>query len=129
MVWSQAREYRPASRMAKLTKRGVPGNATLLVAGVALISCILGTFSGVDLEFFLKLANGIFVLVYLLAMLAAIKLLVGFNRILAALSLVLCAGVFLCLGISMLYAVAVFGLLNLPWKKWNTYRLLRSNRM
>ncbi len=129
MVWSQAREYRPASRLAKLTKRGVPGNATLLVAVVALVSCILGTFSGVDLEFFLKLANGIFVLVYLLAMLAAIKLLAGFNRILAALSLVLCAGVFLCLGISMLYAVTVFGLLNLPWKKWNTYRLVRSNRI
>lgn len=129
MVWSQAREYKPTSRMAKLTKRGVPGRATLLVAGVALVSCILGTLSGVDLEFFLKLANGIFVLVYLLAMLSAIKLLNGFNRVLATLSLMLCTGVFLCLGISMFYAVTIFGILNLPWEKWNTHKLIRSNRM
>lgn len=120
MVWAQAKEYNPDSALARLSIRGVPANATFAVGGVALVSCVAGQLSGLDLEFFLKLANGIFVLVYLLAMLAAYKLLTGFGRYLATISLVLCSVVFICLGWSMLYAVSVFALLSLPWKKWRT---------
>ncbi|MEF1290432.1 L-methionine/branched-chain amino acid transporter [Vibrio sp. M260118] len=120
MVWAQAKEYSPDSALARLSIQGVPANATFTVGGVALVSCVAGQLSGLDLEFFLKLANGIFVLVYLLAMLAAYKLLTGFGRYLATISLVLCSVVFICLGWSMLYAVSVFALLSLPWKKWRT---------
>ncbi|MDC5839355.1 L-methionine/branched-chain amino acid transporter [Vibrio europaeus] len=117
MVWAQAKEYSPNSALARLSIKGVPANATFAVGGVALLSCVAGELSGLDLEFFLKLANGIFVLVYLLAMLAAYKLLTGLSRYLAAVSLILCSAVFVCLGWSMLYAVTVFVLLSLPWKK------------
>ncbi|MDC5805970.1 L-methionine/branched-chain amino acid transporter [Vibrio europaeus] len=117
MVWAQAKEYSPNSALARLSIKGVPANATFAVGGVALLSCVAGELSGLDLEFFLKLANGIFVLVYLLAMLAAYKLLTGLSRYLAAVSLILCSAVFVCLGWSMLYAVTVFTLLSLPWKK------------
>lgn len=34
----------------------------------------------------------------------------------------LCSAVFVCLGWSMLYAVSVFAILNLPWKRWRTLR-------
>lgn len=118
MVWAQAREYRPKSALARLSLRGVPTNATLAIAAVLLISCIVGELSGLDLEFFLKLANGIFVLVYLLAMLAAYKLLAGPSRWLAGFSLLLCVIVFICLSWSMLYALSVFALLSLPWSNW-----------
>ena len=80
-------------------------------------SCLLGEWSGLNLEFFLKLANGIFVLVYLLAMFAAYKLLSGINKLLAAISLILCTAVFICLGWSMLYALTIFILLSLPWQR------------
>jgi len=118
MVWAQAREYRPNSALARVSIKGVPANATIAVGLVLLVSCIGGELSGLDLEFFLKLANGIFVLVYLLAMLAAYKLLTGFGKHLAAVSLILCTAVFVCLGWSMLYAVTVFALLSFPWEKF-----------
>ena len=126
MVWAQAREHKPTSAIARVSVRGVPANATLIVGAILLASCVTGSLSGLDLEFFLKLANGIFVLVYLLAMLAAYKLLKGWGKVLAGFSLVLCTAVFICLGWSMLYAVTIFAVLSLPWKQWrkkNTRRV------
>lgn len=120
MVWAQAREYKPQSALARVSIRGVPANATLAVGVVLVLSCLVGEISGLDLEFFLKLANGIFVLVYLLAMLSAYKLLTGISKWLAGVSLLICTVVFICLGWSMLYAVAVFVLLSLPWGKRQT---------
>ncbi|WP_281629856.1 L-methionine/branched-chain amino acid transporter [Vibrio sp. St2] len=120
MVWAQAREYKPQSALARVSIRGVPANATLAVGVVLVLSCLVGEISGLDLEFFLKLANGIFVLVYLLAMLSAYKLLTGISKWLAGVSLLICTGVFICLGWSMLYAVAVFVLLSLAWGKRQT---------
>ena len=118
MIWAQARQHRPNSHMAKLSRQGVPYVATFAIGFVVLVSCTFGELSGLDLEFFLKLANGIFVLVYLLAMLAAYQLLTGASKYIAAVSLVLCVLVFVCLGWSMLYAVSIFTLLSLPWQKW-----------
>lgn len=117
MVWAQAREYRPHSRLAQLSKRGVPSSATWLVGTILLISCIAGQLSGIDLEFFLKLANGVFVLVYLLAMFAAFKLLQGYAKLLSIIALILCTGVFICLGWSMIYALTIFAFFAIPWKK------------
>ncbi|NOH82738.1 L-methionine/branched-chain amino acid transporter [Vibrio sp. 03-59-1] len=117
MIWAQARQHQPDGKLAKVSRRGVPANATYLVGGILLISCIAGEISGMDLEFFLKLANGIFVFVYLLAMLAAFQLLTGFAKWLAAISLLLCTLVFICLGWSMLYAITIFALLSIPWKR------------
>ncbi|MCG9595931.1 L-methionine/branched-chain amino acid transporter [Vibrio sp. Isolate25] len=117
MVWAQAREYKPKSALARVSIRGVPANATLVVGVVLVLSCLVGEISGLDLEFFLKLANGIFVLVYLLAMLSAYKLLTGTSKWMAGVSLFICTGVFICLGWSMLYAVTIFAVLSLPWRK------------
>ncbi|MGY0615353.1 L-methionine/branched-chain amino acid transporter [Vibrio sp. FJH11] len=126
MVWSQAREHRPSSKLAKISSRGVPSSATLLVGIVLLLSCVIGKLSQLDLEFFLKLANSIFVLIYLLAMLAAYKLLKGVGKALAGISLLLCTGVFICLGWSMFYALTIFALLSLPWKQWGQKRQPRA---
>ncbi|WP_154179214.1 L-methionine/branched-chain amino acid transporter [Vibrio furnissii] len=117
MVWTQAREYRPNSAVAKLSRRGVPAHATWIVGLILLVSCVVAQWSRLNLEFFLKLANSIFVLVYLLAMFAAYKLLHGFAKVLAAIALLLCTGVFICLGWSMFYALGIFALLAVPWKK------------
>ncbi len=117
MIWSQAREYRPNGAMAQLSSRGVPANATYLIGATLLISCVAAKISGLDLEILLKSANSIFVLVYLLAMLAATKLLTGIQRALALIALVLCIGVFICLGWSMCYALTIFGVLLMPWQR------------
>lgn len=117
MVWAQARDYRPESALARLSSRGVPATATWIVGLVLLVFCFVRELSGLELELFLKLANGIFVLVYLLAMFAAFKLLSGFAKVLATVALILCTAVFICLGWSMLYALGIFTLLAMPWKK------------
>ncbi|RXJ72816.1 L-methionine/branched-chain amino acid transporter [Veronia nyctiphanis] len=121
MVWAQAREYKPDGKLAEISQRGVPHNATLCVGMVLAASSIIGYWSGLDLEFFLKLANGVFVLLYLMAMLAAYKLLSGSAKWLAAVSLALCLFVFICLGWSMIYALSVFGLLI-----WQSSKKLNS---
>ncbi|RJX75341.1 L-methionine/branched-chain amino acid transporter [Vibrio sinensis] len=120
MLWAQARDYRPGSGMARLSSRGVPANATFAIGAVLTFSCVAGALSNLDLEFFVKLANSVFVLIYLLAMVAAVKLLTGLSRALAVIALILCTIVFLCLGWSMLYALSIFGILLLPWGKWRS---------
>ncbi|WP_260262169.1 L-methionine/branched-chain amino acid transporter [Vibrio intestinalis] len=110
MLWAQTHAYRPSSRLANLSAQGVPANATLAIATVLAISCVVGEISGFDLEVFVKLANGIFVLVYLIAMLSAVYLFSGWHKIMAMLGSVICLGLFVCLGWSMLYAIILFGL-------------------
>lgn len=117
MVWAQAREYKPTSPLARVSIKGVPANATLVIGAVLILSCVGGELSGLDLEFFLKLANSVFILVYLLAMLSAYKLLTGVGKVLAAIALILCTIVFICLGWSMLYALSILALFSLPWEK------------
>lgn len=116
MVWAQAREYKSSSRLANLSSKGVPANATFAVGGVLLVSCAIGDLTQLDLEFFVRLANGVFILVYLMAMLAAFKLLRGYARYLAAIALVTCSIMLLFLGWSMLYAVGLFALLMFTTK-------------
>ncbi|GMM89717.1 L-methionine/branched-chain amino acid transporter [Vibrio fortis] len=118
MIWAQARQHNPSGKMAQLNTRGAPLYPTIAIGVVALLSCVIGELSSLDLEFFLKLANGIFVLVYLLAMLAACRLLSGSGQYIAMLSLLLCTLVFICLSWSMLYACIVFAALLLPWRRW-----------
>lgn len=117
MVWAQAREHRPDSPLAQLSPRGVPSLATWVVGLVLLVSCIVGQIAEIDLEFLLKLANSVFVLVYLLAMFAAFKLLQGFAKVLSVIALALCTVVFICLGLSMFYALTIFALFAIPWRK------------
>ncbi|WP_087019749.1 L-methionine/branched-chain amino acid transporter [Thaumasiovibrio subtropicus] len=111
MLWSQAKQTRTNSRLTQIDPRGVPRNATYAVTAVIMLSLLIGHGIGVDIHMFVKLANGVFVLIYLLAMLAAVKLLSGATKALAYLALVLCMIVFACLGWASLYALGVFGLL------------------
>ncbi|MBD1577657.1 MULTISPECIES: L-methionine/branched-chain amino acid transporter [Vibrio] len=118
LVWSQARDYKPSSRLTHLSKRGVPTTATYAVAVVLFLSITFGHLTNLDLETLVKLANSVFVLLYLLAMLSAYRLLTGWAKYLAGFSTLLCSVVFLCLGWSMLYAISIFAVLILPWGKW-----------
>ncbi len=120
MLWSQVREYKPQSKLTKLSPRGVPVNATYVVMGTIYFSLIIGEISGIQLAQFLKMANSIFVFIYLLAMLSAVKLLSGLPRLLAALSLFFCVIVFACLGWSLFYALGLFLLFSIPSGKNRT---------
>ncbi|MFV0574158.1 MAG: L-methionine/branched-chain amino acid transporter [Vibrio sp.] len=118
LVWAQAREYRPSSKMAKLSRSGIPLKATFVVACVLFLSISIGHIIQLDLEMLVKLANSVFVLLYLLSMISAFRLMTGWAKYLAAFSSLLCALVFICLGWSVLYALIIFVILMLPWENW-----------
>ncbi|ROV59665.1 L-methionine/branched-chain amino acid transporter [Vibrio ponticus] len=111
MLWAQARDYKPSSPIARLSSTGIPANATFAVGGVLLISCFIGEWSQLDLEFFVKLANGVFILVYFMAMLAACRLLTGLARSLAFVALFTCVMMMFFVGWSMIYALVLFSFL------------------
>jgi amino acid efflux transporter len=126
MIWARSRQQNSKSPIAKLSSKGVPANATLLVVFTIFISMLIGEITNIELEWFLKLANGIFVLVYLLAMFSAYRLLHGIAKWLAATALLLCTVVFICLGWAMLYALVIFFLLTQPWKKSTNHNPVKS---
>ncbi|UJF17471.1 L-methionine/branched-chain amino acid transporter [Vibrio sp. SS-MA-C1-2] len=118
MIWALVREYRPTSKVATLSRRGVPVRATLIVGVTLALSCLFGEFSNIDIEHFLALANGIFVVIYLFAMWSAFRLLAGFQRILAFISLIICLLVLMSLGFATLYALFMLGLVWLVIPKY-----------
>lgn len=120
MLWSLAREYKPNSKMAELSRQGVPATATISVGIVIALACVFGHYSGLDIELFLTLANGIFVVIYLFAMWSAVRLLQGVGRYIAMLALALCLVVFFFIGIVMSYAVIVLVLLWLVIPKFTS---------
>lgn len=110
LVWSQA-QTRPASRLAALSSRQIPVNAL----NVVLISCVISTLAihllDINLEALIVYANGIFVLIYLLCMLAGWRLLKGRYRLLAMTGSLLCLLLLLMTGWKSLYAVSVLAAL------------------
>jgi amino acid efflux transporter len=82
LVWSQA-QYKPQSRLARLSKRQLPLNALNTVLGCCVLStlCIYGL--NINLDALIVYANGIFIMIYLLCMLAGCRLLKGRFKALA----------------------------------------------
>ncbi|HAD41550.1 MAG TPA: L-methionine/branched-chain amino acid transporter, partial [Plesiomonas shigelloides] len=80
LIWAQAAQWRPSSRLARLSRRQVPANALILVVGLCALSALALQGLGVSLSELIIYANGIFVLIYLLSMLAGVVLLQGWVR-------------------------------------------------
>ncbi|MDG3085409.1 L-methionine/branched-chain amino acid transporter [Vibrio hannami] len=117
MAWAMAKENKPNSRLANLSVKGVPANATITIAVILAVCSVIGELLGLHLDDLVKLANGVFILIYLLAMLAATRLLKGSSRVLAFISLVITAIVFLCLSWSAVYAILVLLILHFSTDK------------
>lgn len=108
LIWAQASEDYPTSRLAKLSVRQTPFFALSVVIACSLVSLFATHFFSISLHNLLEYANGVFVLIYLLAMIAAIKLLNGKMKILAGISTIICIGLLFVIGYKSLYAVAIF---------------------
>lgn len=106
LVWTQA-QARPESRLATLSARQVPTAALNAVLGTCVI-CTLAIYAlDIDLEELIAYANGIFVMLYLLCMLAGCRLLRGRYRLLAIVGSLLCLLLLVMIGWKSLYAAAV----------------------
>lgn len=111
LIWAQAAQWRPSSRLARLSRRQVPANALTLVVGLCALSALALQGVGVSLSELIIYANGIFVLIYLLSMLAGVVLLQGWVRWSALLGAGLCVLMLLAIGWHSGYALAMLALL------------------
>lgn len=107
LVWSQAQQ-RPASPLAKLSAGQVPVNALNVVAVSCLSFTLLIHTLELPLDMLLVYANGIFVLIYLLCMLAGWRILQGRSRLMAIVGSLLCLLLLVIIGWESLYALGMF---------------------
>lgn len=108
-VWSQA-QYKPDSRLAHLSKRQLPLNALNAVLGCCVLSTLAIYWLNINLDALIVYANGIFIMIYLLCMLAGCRLLQG--RFKAwQLSGVLCLLLLAMVGWKSLYAIIMLAML------------------
>jgi amino acid efflux transporter len=106
--------YKPESRLARLSKRQLPLNALNAVLGCCVLSTLGIYWLNINLDALIVYANGIFIMIYLLCMLAGCRLLKG--RIKPGLiGGVLCLLLLAMVGWKSLYAIVMLaGWLFLP---------------
>ena len=103
LVWSQA-QHKPDSYLSRLSPRQIPRNALNAVLGCCVISALCIYALNINLDALIVYANGIFIMIYLLCMLAGCRLLQGRYRLLAAFGSVLCLVLLAMVGWKSLYA-------------------------
>ncbi|MDB4837175.1 amino acid permease, partial [Marinomonas sp.] len=108
MVQSMAQQGALPNRYSRLNSNGVPAQAVVLVGVVTLFSVLFGEFSGWEIQWFIEMTNGSFLLIYALACIAAIKLLNRISRSLAMLALISCGFMVFFIGESMIFASIMF---------------------
>lgn len=110
LIWSLADEGKLPHYLAYTNARKIPTYALYATVFTCMLFATLFWWWQSDLDSLIRYANGNFVLLYLLCMLAGVKLLTGWARIVAVLSTFLCAFMFVFLGEESYYALAVVGL-------------------
>ncbi|MEI7343258.1 L-methionine/branched-chain amino acid transporter [Pectobacterium brasiliense] len=108
LVWSQASK---GSALAKLSPGQAPVNALSVVVTCCLVCCLLIYWLRLPLDMLIVYANGIFVLIYLLCMLAGWRLLKGRAKVMAAIGGLLCCALLLMIGWKSLYALIMLAVL------------------
>jgi hypothetical protein len=118
LVWSQA-QHNPDHYLARLSSRHIPNNALNAVLGCCVVSTLVIHALEINLDALIIYANGIFIMIYLLCMLAGCKLLQGRYRLLAVVGGLLCVLLLAMVGWKSLYALIMLaGLwLLLPKRK------------
>ncbi|WP_020558467.1 L-methionine/branched-chain amino acid transporter [Thiofilum flexile] len=128
LIWSLADEGKLPPYFAHTNARKIPTHALYATVATCMTFATLFWWWQSDLDALIRYANGNFVLLYLLCMLAGVKLLSGWARGVAVLSTLLCAFMFVFLGAEGYYALAVVGLFvgYLFIQKWRAVALKSS---
>jgi len=110
LVWSQA-QLKPKSRLAQLSAQRVPVAALNAVVGSCILFTLLIYWLNLPLDALIVYANGIFILIYLLCMLAGWRLLKGRSRVMALVGSLLCCLLLAMVGWKSLYALLMLAAL------------------
>lgn len=118
LTWSLAGQGYLPKGINQLNTAQVPLRAMMVLAGIQVASLTLAYLFAWDFEHLLAPANGIFVLVYLLSMLAGYRLLSKRYRSVAVVAIVLTMVLGYSIGVQMLYAVSALAVaMLLLWLK------------
>lgn len=108
LTWSLSNDKVLPSYFKTLNQYKVPQRALFCVLGVMTLTLLVTHYGAYNLEDLIGWVNGVFVLIYLASMLAAIRLLSAKHRPLVMLSCLFCAIIAVGLGTKMLYALCLF---------------------
>ena len=128
LTWSFSQQGVLPAWFQPLNRHQVPERALYLIIGL-MAAVILGSSPfPQQLEALIGWVNGVFAMIYLASMLAALKLLPSRYRATAIVSALLCLGLMLTLGTLLWYALAIM-LLTTPLLWWQQHRQQRSLRL
>ncbi|MBY5992480.1 L-methionine/branched-chain amino acid transporter [Ferrimonas balearica] len=117
LIWSLSQQGYLPSVLAPLNRHRVPQRALLGLAGVLASSLLVAYLTGLDFDVLLPWVNGLFVVIYLLAMAAGYKLLGGRYRWMALAGASFSALLGYALGWALIYGVGAM-VLVLGWLSW-----------
>ena len=128
LVWSFSCEGILPRFFAVKNTHGAPIRALAALLSVMASVIVLTYISGQELEHLIAWSNSVFVVIYLMAMLAAAKLLPRHNWPLVALGCVFCVVLAFALGASMSY-VLVLILVVAPFLWWQKSHIIRKQSL
>ena len=128
LLWSFSREGILPSYFASLNRHQVPVRALSAVLLAMALVIVLTYVSGQKLEHLMAWTNGVFVIIYLMSMLAAAKLLSKRYLPLVAIGSLFCIMLAFALGSSMLYALIMI-LVVAPILCWQKNYLSRKQQL
>lgn len=108
MVQSMAKKGALPSMLAKLSKKGSPTRAVILVGVVSLTSLLVSHYTNSAMNVLIEMTNGAFILIYGLTSITGLSLLKGKSKLFAALACGSCLLVAYFMGISLLFALTAF---------------------
>ena len=127
LAWSLSQDGCLPKTLEPLNQHRVPHIALSLILLLSSLSLILIYSLGENFEVLVRLANGVFVLVYMFSMLAAWRLVASHYRPAILSALIVCAGFAWSLGGSLVYALVLAALLS-GWVLLNTKMKLAITR-
>ena len=129
LSWSLSQDGVLPAYFSQLNRYGIPQRALQVILAIMLVTLVITHFSPHSLEDLIGWVNGVFVLIYLASMLAALKLLSSRHRPVVYFSCLFCAVIAVGLGSKMLYALALFAIFApLLWYQQRYLRLKGSVR-
>jgi amino acid efflux transporter len=125
LLWSFSKEGILPRYFDKVNPHGVPFRALFAILGAMAVVIIVTFYSTQELEDLIAWSNGVFVIIYLLAMLSAAKLLSKRYLPLVIAGCLFCVGLGIALGSNMIYAI-VLVLVVAPFMWWQKAHLTRK---
>ncbi|NMH65057.1 L-methionine/branched-chain amino acid transporter [Shewanella salipaludis] len=125
LLWSFSREGILPRRFDSLNGHGVPVRALAAILGLMACVLVLTFVTGQELEHLISWTNGVFVIIYLMSMLAAARLLSKRYLPLVLLGCLFCLALGLSLGANMTYACLLVAVVA-PFLWWQKSHLVRK---